>query len=100
VLSTHFESKAANPSVINRSGIANDELDALFAEGRQTVDPEARAAVYQQICSIMNQELYWVPMWVTTRFGGVSVGIENFVWTPAPGGGRYYDAAETWSLAA
>ncbi len=99
VLSTHFESKAANPAVINRSGIANDELDALFAEGRTTVDPAARAEVYQQICSIMNQELYWIPMWVTTRFGGVSVTVENFVWTPAPGGGRYYDAAHLWSLA-
>ncbi len=99
VLSTHFESKEANPSVINRSGIANDELDALFDQGRQTVDPQARAEVYQQICSIMNSELYWIPMWVTQRFGGVSVTVENFVWTPAPGGGRYYDAAETWSLA-
>jgi peptide/nickel transport system substrate-binding protein len=47
----------------------------------------------------MNEQLYWVPMWVTTRFGGVSNNVQNFIWTPAPGGGRYYDAAETWSLA-
>lgn len=100
VMSTHFESKEANPSVINRSGIANPELDALFKQGRETVDPAARAEIYQQVCSIMNTELYWIPMWVTTRFGGVSVNVENFIWTPAPGGGRYYDAAETWSLAA
>jgi peptide/nickel transport system substrate-binding protein len=100
VLSTHFESKEANPSVINRSNIQNPELDALFDEGRQTVDPDARAEVYQQICSIMNEEVYWANMWVTTRFGGVSTEVENFVWTPAPGGGRYYDAAETWSVPA
>lgn len=99
VLSTHFQSKESNPSVINRSNIANPELDALFAEGRETVDPTARAEVYQQICSIMNEEVYWADMWVTTRFGGVSNEVENFVWTPAPGGGRYYDAAETWSIA-
>lgn len=99
VLSTHFESVEANPTVLNRSNIKNDELDALFAEGRATVDPEARAVVYQQICSIMNEQVYWAPMWVTTRFGAVSTNVENFVWTPAPGGGRYYDAAETWSLA-
>jgi peptide/nickel transport system substrate-binding protein len=98
VLSTHFESKDANPAVLNRSNINDPELDALFAEGRSTVDPEARAEVYQQICSIMNEEVYWANMWVTTRFGGVSTEIENFVWTPAPGGGRYYDAAETWSV--
>ena len=100
VLSTHFESKESNPSVINRSNIANPELDRLFAEGRQTVDPTARAEVYKKICTIMNEEVYWVNMWVTTRFGGVSNAVENFVWTPAPGGGRYYDAAETWSVPA
>jgi peptide/nickel transport system substrate-binding protein len=100
VLSTHFESKESNPSVINRSNIANPELDRLFAEGRQTLDPAARAEIYQQICTIMNDEVYWAPMWVTTRFGGVSNTVENFVWTPAPGGGRYYDAAETWSVPA
>ena len=75
-------------------------LDALFAEGRQTVDPAARAEVYKKICTIMNEEVYWANMWVTTRFGGVSNEVQNFVWTPAPGGGRYYDAAETWSVPA
>jgi peptide/nickel transport system substrate-binding protein len=100
VLSTHFESIEANPSVLNRSNIKDDDLDRLFAEGRATVDPEARAAVYQEICSIMNEQVYWAPMWVTTRFGGVSTDVENFIYTPAPGGGRYYDASETWSLAA
>lgn len=100
VLSTHYESKSANPSVINRSNIADPELDRLFAEGRQTVDPDARATIYQQICTIMNEEAYWANLWVSTRFGGVSSEVENFVWTPAPGGGRYYDAAETWSVPA
>ena len=100
VLSTHFESKEANPNVLNRSSIKDAELDALFAQGRSETDPAARAAAYQQICSIMNDQVYWAPMWVTTRFGGVSNAIENFVWTPAPGGGRYYDASETWSIPA
>ena len=49
---------------------------------------------------IMNEQVYWAPLWVPTRFGGVSTGVENFVWVPAPGGGRYYDQAELWSLAA
>jgi len=100
VLSTHFQSKESNPSVINRSNIADPELDRLFAEGRETVDPDARATIYQQICTIMNDQAYWANLWVPTRFGGVSTTVENFVWTPAPGGGRYYDAAETWSAPA
>jgi peptide/nickel transport system substrate-binding protein len=98
VMSTHFESKASNPSVLNRSNIADPELDKLFAEGRATIDPAARALVYQQICTIMNQQVYWAPLWISTRFGGTN-GMDTFLWTPAPGGGRYYDAAETWTLA-
>ncbi len=98
VMSTHFESKDQNPNALNRSNIKDANLDRLFIEGRQTTDPEARAKVYQQICKIMNEQVYWAPMWVTTRFGGVAKTVGNFVWTPAPGGGRYYDAAETWTI--
>jgi peptide/nickel transport system substrate-binding protein len=98
VMSTHFESKEANPSVSNFGGIKDPELDKLFAQGRQQTDPEARAQTYQQICKQMNDQAYWAFMWVTTRFGGVSTKVQNFIWTPAPGGGRYYDAAEKWSV--
>ncbi|MEA2583308.1 MAG: peptide/nickel transport system substrate-binding protein [Thermomicrobiales bacterium] len=56
--------------------------------------------IYQQVCKVMNEQVYWAPMWVTTRFGGASTKIGNFVWTPAPGGGRFYDAAESWTIAA
>jgi len=42
--------------------------------------------------------LPWAPMWVSNRFGGVSTKVQNFIWTPAPGGGHYYDAAQTWSV--
>jgi peptide/nickel transport system substrate-binding protein len=59
-----------------------------------------RAQIYQQVCKVMNEQVYWAPMWVTTRFGGASTKIGNFVWTPAPGGGRFYDAAESWTIAA
>jgi peptide/nickel transport system substrate-binding protein len=100
VMATHFQSKASNPSVRNWSNIEDPEVDRLLAEGRSATDPEARALIYQDLCRIMNEQVYWAPMWVTTRFGGVSANVENFIWTPAPGGGRYYDAAETWSLAA
>lgn len=83
----------------NFYGISDPELDQLWADGRSTVDPDARAKVYQQACQIMNDKVYWATMWVPTRFGAVSTSVENFVWVPAPGGGRYYDQAELWSLA-
>ena len=86
-----------------RSYAHYEEMMNERADGT-VIDPSrpglARAEVYKQICTIMNDEVYWANMWVTTRFGGVSTTVENFIWTPAPGGGRYYDAAETWSVPA
>jgi len=83
----------------NFYGINDSELDQLWGEGRSTVDPDARAQVYQQICKIMNDKVYWATLWVPTRFGAVATSVQDFVWVPAPGGGRYYDQAELWSLA-
>ena len=74
-------------------------MDELYLQGRREIDPAARDAVYQQACSVMNEQVPWAWMWVSDRFGGASTNIGNFVWTPAPGGGRYYDAAETWTIA-
>ena len=99
VLSTHFESKSQNPNVLNRSDISNADIDAGFLAGRQATTAEARQEAYQNVCSVMNSELYWVPLWISTRFGGVN-GEGEFYWTPAPGGGRYYQASETWTLKA
>jgi peptide/nickel transport system substrate-binding protein len=99
VLSTHFESVEQNPNVLNRSGIKNADIDAGFLAGRQATNPDDRAAAYQDVCTVMNSELYWIPLWISTRFGGVN-GEGEFYWTPAPGGGRYYQASETWTLKA
>lgn len=96
VISTGMETGSPR----NSYGISDPTLDQLWADGRSTVDPEARAKIYQDACQIMNEQVYWAPMWVTTRFGGVATSVENFVWVPAPGGGRYYDQAELWSIAA
>jgi peptide/nickel transport system substrate-binding protein len=83
----------------NWYGISDANLDKLYEEGRATVDPDARAKIYQDACTLMNDQVYWATLWVPTRFGGVANSVENFVWVPAPGGGRYYDQAELWSLA-
>jgi peptide/nickel transport system substrate-binding protein len=86
------------PEGVNRVGLESPEMDDLYAQGRLEADPEARTAIYQDICLWQNENLPWAFMWVSERFGGVTADVENFVWTPAPGGGRYYDAAESWSL--
>ena len=100
VLSTHFESKAANPTVINR--VQHRQSGAGPALRRGPADDRSGRSRRGLPADLHDheREVYWAPMWVTTRFGGVTNTVENFVWTPAPGGGRYYDAAETWSVAA
>lgn len=94
-----ISSSTATGSQRNWYGINDADLDKLYADGRSTVDPDARAKVYQDACALMNEKVYWAPLWVPSRFGGVANSVENFVWVPAPGGGRYYDQAELWSLA-
>jgi peptide/nickel transport system substrate-binding protein len=91
---------AEPPDGVNRVRLESPEMEDLYAQGRAETDPEARAGIYQDICAWQNENLPWAFMWDATRFGAVSNTVENFVWTPAPGGGRYYDAAETWTLPA
>ena len=88
-----------SPGTIAKSfGINIPDLDKAFSAGQQETDAAKRAALYQGACKIMNDQLPNATMWVQTRFGAVSKKVGNFIWTPAPGGGRYYDAAETWTI--
>ena len=96
--SIYFTSTSLPPTGGNRAYVNIPEIDPLFPQGRAEVDLTARATIYQQICGIMNEELPYAWMWVADRFGGVSLSVNNFAWTPAPAGGRYYDAVETWTV--
>lgn len=53
----------------NSSGYVNPEVDALFDEARNTVDPAARAAVYRTLQEILVDELpyYWLVETTSTR---------------------------------
>ncbi|CAN5537042.1 ABC transporter substrate-binding protein [soil metagenome] len=82
----------------NRTFIADANLDAFFEQGRTEADPAARAEIYKQACALMNEQQYFGQLWISTRFGGTN-GTGVFNWTPAPGGGRFYSASETWTLA-
>lgn len=95
-----FLSTAAPPSGANRGFYSNADLDKSYLAGRADVDPTKRTADYQNACKIQNDQLPWGPMWVAQRFGAVSKNVQNFVYTPAPGGGgRDYDQSELWTIA-
>jgi len=82
----------------NKYNYNNPEFDALLDAGAAEMDPGARAKIYQDACRIMSEDLPWNFMWETVRFGYVSTRIGNFLFTPAPGGGSYYDQAEKWFI--
>jgi peptide/nickel transport system substrate-binding protein len=92
-------SSAAPPNGNQRWGLNLPDLDKLYSQGKQESDLNKRPAIYQNICKMTNEQLPVLPLWIAQRFGGVSKKAGNFIWTPAPGGGRYYDAAETWTIA-
>lgn len=73
-------------------------LDTLLDQGRQEMDLANRAVVYQDACRVMSEELPWIYLWETTRYGITSNKVSNFVYTPAAGGGSYYDQAELWTI--
>ena len=48
------------------AGYSSPELDALFAQGKATADPEARKAIYQQVSRHLEDNAAWV--WLFTSF--------------------------------
>jgi len=76
----------------------NPQVDQLIQQGRATFDTAKRATIYQQLCKVLADDMPWNIMWQTTRYWIVNKKIANFQLTPAPGGGSYYDASETWSV--
>lgn len=93
-----FESTAVPPRGSNRWGFNSPAIDQLISRGRAEIIPNRRNGIYQNLCTALASELPFASLWIAQRFGAVSKRVGNFVWTPAPGGGRYYDAAEQWTI--
>lgn len=86
----------AGPNVVRaRMPELNTTLDAALGE----TDSAKRNARYQDVCKVMNSNLPWATLWVANRYGIVSTKVQNFVWTPAPGGGPYKTDPQKWSMA-
>jgi peptide/nickel transport system substrate-binding protein len=98
VTSIYFLSDATPPAGGNYGYFSNADIDKAYQAGRAEPDPAKRAKDYQDACAIINDQLPWATMWVTTRFGAVSKKVQNFLYTPSAGSGRYYDQAELWTV--
>jgi peptide/nickel transport system substrate-binding protein len=99
VMATNYISTLTPPDGFNRTYVNIPELDELYLEGRTISDPEERAAVYQEACRVLNEQVPWAYMWVGERYGATTDRVTNFTWTPAPGGGRYDQLAHEWTVA-
>jgi peptide/nickel transport system substrate-binding protein len=75
------------------------ELDAALMAAMGEADATQVDARWQDVCRIVNAELPWGTMWVASRYGIVSDSLQNFVWTPAPGGGPFEMNPELWDIA-
>jgi peptide/nickel transport system substrate-binding protein len=103
IAATYFLSTASQETGAGNNGwkgytYSNPQVDTLINQGRSTFDPGQRATTYQSLCKVLADDMPWNIMWQTTRYWIVSNKVKNFQLTPAPGGGSYYDAAETWSI--
>jgi peptide/nickel transport system substrate-binding protein len=58
-----FDSASYPPKRANRGYYSNPEVDRLIAEGRRSLDPKQRAAAYDRIQEILNDELPYVHLW-------------------------------------
>lgn len=85
----------AGPNVVRaRMPELNTALDSALGE----TDSAKRDARYQDVCKVMNSNLPWATLWVANRYGVVSSKVQDFVWTPAPGGGPYKADPQKWSI--
>lgn len=86
------------PKGVNRMRVNISELDKLFDAGQRELNDTKRIDIYKQVCRLTNAQLPWIPLWTVKRYGGFSKRLQNVIWTPSPGGGRYQDSPENWTL--
>jgi peptide/nickel transport system substrate-binding protein len=91
-----YHSEAAWPAGSNAHFYSNPEVDAAFEAGRAEMDPAERIKAYQEVCRLLNEDAASAYMFESIRYGATTGRIGNFVYTPSPGSGRFYNAAETW----
>ncbi len=101
IAATYFLSTSAWPNGNNGwkdYHYSNAQVDDLINKGASVFDTAARSTVYQQLCSVLADDIPWNVLWTTTRYWIVNKRVGNIVSTPGPGTGTYYDAAEKWFI--
>lgn len=87
------------PAGTNAMRIRMPEVSAAFDAALGEIDASKQAERYQEVCRAMNANLPWATTWVANRYGVAANSLENFIWTPAPGGGPFDADPEKWDIA-
>jgi peptide/nickel transport system substrate-binding protein len=66
----------------NFVGYSNPEVDDLITQGKVEVDQEKRAAIYQQIQTILLQDLPWVNLFVANQFETMKTNLYGYLHIP------------------
>jgi peptide/nickel transport system substrate-binding protein len=61
------------------AGFASDELDALFAQGKSTSDPEARKAIYADISKYLEDNAVWVWLFTSYTYTATTSNVTGFI---------------------
>jgi peptide/nickel transport system substrate-binding protein len=70
------------------AGYSSPALDALFAQGKATTDPDARKAIYQQVSAELENNAAWV--WLFTSFTYTATSSEVSGFRPMVNGSLKY----------
>lgn len=66
------------------AGYSSPELDALFAEGRQTADPEERKAIYEQVSDHLEDNAAWIWLFTSYSYTATTSNVDGY--TPMANG--------------
>jgi peptide/nickel transport system substrate-binding protein len=77
------------------AGYSSDTLDELFAEGRATTDPQARAGIYQQISEELENNAAWIWLFTSYTYTATTADVSGFV--PMANGSLQYLRSTTVS---
>ena len=78
----HTSDMQENMGIWNYGNYSNSEVDRLYGIICQTLDPEIRKGLIQDVFSIAMEEVAWIPLYSGKAFYGVRDYLD---WSPRPG---------------
>ena len=99
-LNTALNASQVPPAGANIMRVRTPALSTALDTALAETDGAKRPGRYQDVCRVMNAELPWGTLWVTSRYGVASTKLKDFVWIPSPSGSPYDQHAEKWSIGA